>query len=206
MNIVCGDALGVSCGTWIAFWNGAIGALVAAILGGTVALLVVRLTNAQQRRGVAKTIEIAALADFISHIEELEWELGASIDEERDFENKKSTLALRAAAVRLQMSSKEAEPIADILRLWPYKLDKLVLLHQLAKVMGKPYGEQIYDVIASASTTASAWLPGCTEPREIHKCLRKLREEDELMDSSITRFRGLLYRSRDEDAGSVPSQ
>jgi hypothetical protein len=28
--IVCGEALWISCGTWIAFWNGSIGALVGA--------------------------------------------------------------------------------------------------------------------------------------------------------------------------------
>ncbi|MFF2029534.1 hypothetical protein [Arthrobacter sp. NPDC058192] len=46
--IVCGDALWVSCGTWIAFWNGLIGALASAVLAAGVAFLVVWLTNKHQ--------------------------------------------------------------------------------------------------------------------------------------------------------------
>src|SRR5690349_17577056 len=67
--IICTEALWVSCGTWLGFWSGVIGALVAAIIGGLVALLVVRLTNSQQRRGVERTVEIAALADCVAAME-----------------------------------------------------------------------------------------------------------------------------------------
>lgn len=44
--IVCGDALWISCGTWIAFWNGAIGASV----GATVAVVAIVRTIRTQRQ------------------------------------------------------------------------------------------------------------------------------------------------------------
>lgn len=46
--IQCGDALWISCATWLVFWNGLIGALFAAVLAAGVAMLVVWLTTKHQ--------------------------------------------------------------------------------------------------------------------------------------------------------------
>jgi hypothetical protein len=68
---VCGNFASFSCGTWLVFWNGAIGALVAAFVGGMVALMVVRLTNSHQSTLAARGRVVAALGDFQAALSEL---------------------------------------------------------------------------------------------------------------------------------------
>lgn len=48
--ITCGDALWISCGTWLVVWNGLIGALIAAVLAAGVAMLVVLLSTNHQTK------------------------------------------------------------------------------------------------------------------------------------------------------------
>ncbi|MBD1593712.1 hypothetical protein HC744_16910 [Arthrobacter sp. S1_S22] len=128
--IVCGDALWISCGTWIAIWNGAIGAFVAAVIGGLVALGVVRLTNAQQREQANEGRVIAAIADFVAEAHGLRSVYDAGDDgavEER-------YLRMKAAVVRLRMASRSVWHLSQILEEWTYQLRKATLLYERAEV------------------------------------------------------------------------
>lgn len=121
MNFLCGDALGASCGTWIAFWNGAIGAFVAAILGGLVALLVVRSTNGQQKRLASEGRERAAIAELLAAT-------GAMLKKYREgpVAVQDLLLAAEAAAIRWSMESKYTT-LGDEIRVWPYYIGQLAL-------------------------------------------------------------------------------
>lgn len=136
--IVCGDALWISCGTWIAVWNGFIGASAAAAAGALVALVVVRLTNGQQRHGVERTVEVAAIADFVAAVGELDWALRYRMQEPTEFDSGPYILRMRAAIARLMMARPESREIADILMLWPEKLHNLVVI-----VPGVPHEEDV---------------------------------------------------------------
>ncbi|MGM7776112.1 hypothetical protein ACSVHC_08850 [Arthrobacter sp. KNU-44] len=71
MDLICGDTLGITCGTWVQLWSGAIGAFVAAVIGGIVALMVVRMTNAHQRKMASHGRVLGAIADFNAAISAL---------------------------------------------------------------------------------------------------------------------------------------
>lgn len=167
MNIVCGDAFGVSCGTWIAFWNGAIGAFVAAVLGGVVALIVVRLTNAQQRHGVDRTVEVAAVADFVAAIEELERVVLYRLEDPRTFDALPYTLRMRAAITRLSLSRKAAVPVADQLYLWPTALEILVEAYLTAKREDYARSKELAQKLSYVCDAAARWLPICASRSKI---------------------------------------
>lgn len=200
MNIICGDAFGVSCGTWIAFWNGAIGAFVAAIIGGGVALLVVRLTNAQQRRGVSRSVEIAAIADFVSAMEELDWDAHYKVSEGEIFDPGKHVLLLRAATTRLAMSHKDGEALAAILTHWPYHMSSLVLKHRRAHERGLPFAADILRTLSSAATSATVCLPSCSAADRTKRAsaLQGMQDADQKLREDLERYDNVLdevYRS-----------
>ncbi|MFF1382798.1 hypothetical protein ACFVWT_04455 [Arthrobacter sp. NPDC058288] len=56
---VCGEALWISCGTWLGFWEGMMGALTSALLAAGVALMVVWLTNRHQTTLVDRQLQDA---------------------------------------------------------------------------------------------------------------------------------------------------
>ena len=68
---MCGNYASISCDTWTELWSGAIGAFVAAIVGGMVALVVVRSTKGHQSELAAQARVVAALADFQAALSEL---------------------------------------------------------------------------------------------------------------------------------------
>lgn len=93
--IVCGEALWISCGTWIGFWSGVVGAATSALLAAAVAYGVVWATNKhqsrlaanalkaqsaalntqleEQRQEASKAREIAAMADVVAKTNDLWW-------------------------------------------------------------------------------------------------------------------------------------
>lgn len=56
---LCGEALWISCGTWLGFWNGVIGAFTGAVLAAGVAMLVVWRTNKHQTKLVDRQLDDA---------------------------------------------------------------------------------------------------------------------------------------------------
>lgn len=115
--IVCGDVLWISCGTWIAIWNGAIGAFVAALIGGLVALGVVRLTNGQQKLHAAEAREIQALADLVAQLQSVPFQLRKGT-----FDSDLAYLEIESALVRLELSGHGIQPVIEEMNGWPQKI------------------------------------------------------------------------------------
>ncbi|MCY1675602.1 hypothetical protein OVA06_12945 [Pseudarthrobacter sp. SL88] len=190
MNIVCGDALGISCGTWIAFWNGAVGAFVAAVIGGGVALIVVRLTNAQQRRGVERTVEIAAVSDIVAAIEELEWVVYVHVQPGKPFDPRPYLVPMRAAITRYWMSSRDAEVVGEIILTWPIKLGRLIASYQTAVKREEPYASDILRSISDLSTIAMIALPKFSSTRLGHRsdALASIKQAHRHLVTDVERF------------------
>ncbi len=100
-------------------WSGAIGSFVAAVLGGLVAFVVVRLTNGQQRRLAAEGREKAAIADLLAAT-------AAMMKKYRDGPQAIQDLLIdsEAAAVRWILDSNN-EALAAEIRTWPYRMTVL---------------------------------------------------------------------------------
>lgn len=129
--IACGDALWISCGTWIGFWNGAIGAFVAAIIGGLVALTVVRLTNRQQATHAEETRQIAALADLLGANEQFSQTYHSSLDGVS-----RGVVPIRSAIARLQMSQGMTRELGTKLSGWAWSIGTLGLISKSASGVG----------------------------------------------------------------------
>jgi hypothetical protein len=153
--IVCGDALWISCGTWIAIWNGAFGAFIAALLGGLVALGVVRLTTADQRKQASEGRAIAAIADFVAdaHAMRSIYNAGDGWAIEERY------LRMKAALVRLRMASARTAGLSTLLEDWTYQLRKATLLYDRADTYSAPSVKRVAQLIEKVSMDVPAALP-----------------------------------------------
>ncbi|WP_028275218.1 hypothetical protein [Arthrobacter sp. I3] len=115
--IVCGDALWISCGTWIAFWNGMIGALASAVLAAGVALLVVSLANHHQQGLADAALEeqqrLASLAlqeqrDLALDALTEQRRLAANASRDQRFQYQRELLEQRSS-MALQLEAQRAE-------------------------------------------------------------------------------------------------
>ncbi|SDK80127.1 hypothetical protein [Arthrobacter sp. ok362] len=120
--IVCGDALWLSCGTWLQFWSGAFGAFTSALLAAGVALLVVWLSNKhqskalkleleEQREEASKARAYAAISDLVAAAE-----LALAKYQEDDVAAD-SFVAMRSAASRLALDM-DSLALKTELRIW----------------------------------------------------------------------------------------
>lgn len=113
--------LGIDASSWAQLWSGCIGSFVAAVVGGLVALMVVRLTNSHQSRLAAKARVVAAIADFCAAIVMFPRTL---------FDDKTVIQALvkqaEFAGIKLFMDL-EDRTLAKELRKWPLELGSLAL-------------------------------------------------------------------------------
>ncbi|MCQ1951594.1 hypothetical protein NNX28_16880 [Arthrobacter sp. zg-Y859] len=111
-------------------WSGAIGSLVAALIGGLVALGVVRLTNKNQARLAGEAREKAAIADFIASADGFLTEYS---------EGRRAIESLlqqtMAASVRWQLELSD-EDMASELILWPHHLVNLAVKASEAEADG----------------------------------------------------------------------
>lgn len=192
MDVVCWDQWGITCGTWIALWGGAIGALVAAVLSAGVAYFVVKMTNAQARHGVERTVEIAALGDCVAAMEGLEWAM-RRYSKSNPFDAGTYMNSMRAAVARLQMSRKEAGPIADILIHWPGNLS--LLAEEYRKAIGRDALniDDILNAVTEVSTNATVSLPWCTSRDKVRKkeAVGLLQETDKKLNDALIEFPAL---------------
>ncbi|RAM37348.1 hypothetical protein DBZ45_11095 [Arthrobacter globiformis] len=137
---MCGNFASVSCGTWLGFWSGAIGAVVAAFVGGLVALMVVRLTNGHQKKLAAQARVLGALADFQAALSEMP---------RRYADGKESIQRLviqaDAASNRITMDIDDF-PLAEELSLWP--LDLGVLAVRAGRLHSDGHAERSHEVWA----------------------------------------------------------
>jgi hypothetical protein len=157
--IVCGDALWISCGTWVAFWNGVIGASVAAAAGAVVALIVVRLTNAQQQQGVDRTVEVSAIGDFVASVSDLEWSLNYKNQEPAKFDSGLHILPMRAAVARLKMARPESRLIAEQIEWLPDRIHNLVILYQISLHRQLGHSPEILVSLSNICTSIGIALP-----------------------------------------------
>ncbi|QDG87141.1 hypothetical protein [Pseudarthrobacter sp. NIBRBAC000502770] len=186
---VCGNFFSITCGTWLGFWSGVIGALVAAILSAGVAYLVVRMTNGQAQRGVEQTIEAAALGDCVAAIEGLEWAMRRH-EPYAKFDAGTYMIPMRAAVARLQMSREEAVSVAHILIHWPGELSHLAKKYKEAVREEAPQTDDILDRVANVITKATVALPGSVSK---DKTVRKdsaelLLEADNALKDALTTY------------------
>lgn len=101
---------------WAVLWSGAVGSFIAAVLGGLVALAVVRLTNRHQSRLAAESREKAAISELVAAAS---WLLPA-LDEEQP--NRPSILrVLEAAVVRWTLELEHVDMRSE-LQVWPHHL------------------------------------------------------------------------------------
>lgn len=153
--IVCGDALWISCGTWISIWNGAFGAFVAALVGGLVALGVVRLTNAGQREQASEGRAVAAIADFVADAHAMRSIYGAGDGwavEER-------YLRMKASLTRLRMASGRTARLSKLLEDWTYQLRKATLLYDRAELYSAPSVKRVARLIEDVALDVPDALP-----------------------------------------------
>lgn len=192
--MACGDALWISCGTWIAFWNGVIGASFAAIAGAIIALVVVRLTNSQQRRGVDRAIEVAAVADFVAASSELEWALIYRMEEPEYFDAGAHILLMRSALSKLQMSRQEMEGTLLLMLLWPEKLHTLTIMHSVSEEHNLDHARDILEAFSEIVTAILLAMPlYVSRDKEKHDTgVKSLRETDKKIIDALKRFDGLM--------------
>ncbi|MBD1593711.1 hypothetical protein HC744_16905 [Arthrobacter sp. S1_S22] len=164
-NIVGGEALCVFCGTWIGFWNGAIGAFVAAVVGGLVVLGVVRLTNSHQSDLASSARERAAAADMAAA-------RSAMTKKFRDGKQAIQDLYLsaEAASLRWQMELTN-EDVADELDRWPHPVAMLALDVIRQGVDAEAENEafdRLADVTSDIEVFVVAWSKATLHEREQH--------------------------------------
>lgn len=97
---------------------------------------------------------------------------------------------MRAAVARLQMSRKEAGPIADILIHWPGNLSQLAEDYKKAVGRDALNINDILNAVTEVSTNATVALPWCTSK---DKALKKgsvelLQQTDDDLNAALRRF------------------
>ncbi|WP_324644177.1 hypothetical protein [Pseudarthrobacter sp. LT1] len=171
--IVCGDALWISCGTWIAFWNGAIGAFVAAFVGGLVALGVVRLTNNHQSKLASSAREREAAAEMAAALSSMTKKYVAG----------KQTITelyavAQAASLRWQMELTNDDMEFEIDR-WPHHVGMLAF--EVINQKGNPEAEdEAFDRLSDAASAIEVfvvdWAKASDHERD-HHLLPELHED-----------------------------
>lgn len=113
--------LGIDASSWGQLWSGVIGSFIAAVIGGLVALMVVRLTNGHQSKTAAKGRVVAAIADFSAAV----IMFPRTLNDERD---SIQGLVKQAefASTRIVMEMDD-HALAKELSLWPLELGYLAL-------------------------------------------------------------------------------
>ncbi|MFJ6453787.1 hypothetical protein [Paenarthrobacter sp. NPDC091669] len=162
----------------MAFWNGALGAFV----GALVALVVVLLTGAMQRRQTRESREIEAIAGFISA-------MGRAYEEIRANDHSKPRelmITLLASTVRLRLASPGASKIAAAVEAWPSAIELLAadeLTAQRREVyLGVNVRMLISDAYAKALNVVPAWQSGNAAKKR--KCLEELKDMTQVLVES----------------------
>ena len=102
-------------------WSGVIGSFIAAVVGGLVALMVVRLTNGHQSKLAARGRVIAAIGDFNSAVNAIPRSLSNGREPVQAL-----VMQAEAAATRIMMEL-DSLRLADELRQWPLEMGGLAV-------------------------------------------------------------------------------
>lgn len=111
--------LGIEPEVWLQLWDGVIGSFLAAIIGGLVALAVVRLTTKHQSRLAAESREKAAIAEFAAAAGQLLNKYSRGIPKVESLRQ-----LLDTASFRWRM---EAHEDLDEIGAWPAHLSSLAI-------------------------------------------------------------------------------
>lgn len=161
---------------WIQLWDGVFGAFVAAVVGGLVALFVVRLTNRHQSRLAVEAREKAAIADLLASSNRFitEYSQGYKAIEHL-------VPPMEAAAVRWRMELDD-ERLADELSKWPHHLAGLAWtlcnIEESHGVNGKAYSD-LSTAIDQLRTTGMMWhkLDKNSKERQVVELIRARTSE-----------------------------
>ncbi|MHA7144215.1 hypothetical protein ACX80U_05795 [Arthrobacter sp. TmT3-37] len=165
-------------------WSGTIGSLVAAFIGGLVALIVVRLTNGQARRQAERQEQISAMADLLAAAEQT---LFIIAKDERLAATTSSFLNMRSAVHRLHMSGGDARPVAEVIDRWPYLLTSLRTDLEMARQEGSGDEEKYFGRLNSGVTelvlSLRSWTDGSKRTRR--DALRSLGDHSKKLDAYV---------------------
>ncbi|MDN4611927.1 hypothetical protein [Arthrobacter burdickii] len=112
---------GIDTNSWAQLWSGVIGSFIAAIVGGLVALLVVRLTNSHQSKIAAVGRERAAAADLLAATNGI-----LKMYDEGKHKVRELVVEAQAAAFRWAMDTTH-KGLAEEIRRWPHHVGFLGL-------------------------------------------------------------------------------
>lgn len=135
-------------------WSGAIGSFVAAILGGLVALIVVRLTNRQQRRNAIEVREIDAVAEFLSTVESV---IRTFTNLEK-YQPNETSVDLSRALLKLHLAGPGLRELAAALDYWPTSITNLCISYHLAVVREVKLPINVRKVMSDVSVEATVGL------------------------------------------------
>lgn len=199
--IVCGDALWISCGSWLSLWSGATGAFVGAVLAAGVALLVVWLTNkhqsklsaasldaqktslevqlAEQRHEASKARELAAIADLVAATHNMWW----TVDDPRGLSG--LVAKSHAAAIRWRLEGTLGD--SRIVENCVLSISRAVGVHSIATRSSKSTAALIEPkVLALVDTLGSFATSWPNLPAEMRQSkLASLEGETRVVDSRI---------------------
>lgn len=189
--------LGIDGDGWEQLWSGFFGSLIAAVVGGVVALLVVRLTNRQARRNAADErlvnaiAEVGALVTSFSMLNSLE-----------NFDPRQEFIALDAAFIKVRLASPDNPELNASIESLPALMTGLAIEFHLPHTSESNKVE----IREFLGTTASAlviclcdWPSDPPKAREasltiLNKCVRDAEE----MSAALDRGEDVIDRS-DED-------
>jgi len=172
--------LGVDASMWGQLWSGVIGSFAAAVVGGLVALGVVRLTNRQQSRLAKDARARAAAADVAAAMNAMDMRAHKG-----DMEIVDLYLVASAASVRWRMDNDD-RGLDRELNLWPGHMAQLVFAATGRRSRGKRVAEKteidrlLKDAVLEFETFAIAW-PNASEVerRSLVRRLEATRKEGE---------------------------
>lgn len=185
-------------------WSGVIGSFVSAVLGGLVALLVVRLTNGQQRRNAAEAREIEAIAEFISLLHAMQM----TFTKLEAFKPREHIAQMGAAVVKIHMAGAQSRPLAIAIDSWPVSVVDLGVSFHLAEKLKLDLPVDVQDVMRHATVAAMvhlrSWHGGDDELRAqrlkaINEVTEQLVEAGRKADDAIESHKGTIRRAEGPD-------
>ncbi|GAA3399377.1 hypothetical protein [Pseudarthrobacter polychromogenes] len=165
---------GIAPESWAQLWSGVIGSFVAAIIGGLVALWVVRLTNGQQKQHASDARQIAAIADLLAAVSAMEKKYGDGPVAIQDL-----LLVVQAAAIRWVIEADD-EKLSGELAHWPYHMGTLALKTHANFDSDKreTYLTWLFNAGSDLTLCGMAWPKGTPSTRDAHVLLLTVRRTE----------------------------
>lgn len=173
---------GITPESWAQLWSGIFGAFVAAVVGGLVALLVVRLTNSHQSHLAHRAREVAALSELLASTAGMARQFTESLERIDEL-----VWTGDAAAARITMEARHSGLESEIFR-WPFHIG-LMAMEALVRRKDAPEGspteewsKHVQEAQAELRTFCVLWPKATTEGQRdrLVKNLKEARLDREL--------------------------